>query len=584
MDFRILGPVEVLSEGQQLRLAGQKQRALLAYLLLHANGAVPAERLLDELWPEPPSGGAAALQSQVSRLRKILGERIVSTGSGYAIRIEPGELDLERFRSLLAEAGATGDPAQRSQALRSAEGLWRGTPLDGVEAPFAAAETAALEDLRLAALEDRIEADLELGRDGELVSELAALVQRYPLRERLRANLILALYRSGRQADALETYRETRRILNDELGLEPSPTLRELERAILRHDPALARVRRPTAAPAATKPSRRRASIVAAIALLMLVSAAAAAVTLTRGHGHAPQAAPTSSVQPQQNTSPAGRAHIKSTEATSSGATRRHTPKSRVHVTIRSALPPRRTTPTTTTAPTARTQSTPAAATPPARKASKPASKPVTISDDFAGNQIDGTIWLPTRFGTGWTMAEQNGHLEFTFTPSTAGDSRDGDYGGLVGTLCKFPGDFDAHVHFTLAEWPAGNGITAELASFLGRRQDGWAIARRSAAQWGEQYTSYTATATSVQLDDLSGTLRIARRDGIVTAYFRHNGRWDSLTSGRNTGLAVIGVSAIGGPGYNIGPFGGERVVVDFDHFSATGSSPICPPGSQPSA
>src|SRR5262249_3097224 len=198
MDFRILGPLEVVSQGQQVRLAGQRQRALLAYLLLHANEAVPAERLVDELWAEPPRGGPPALQSQISRLRKLLGARIVPAGSGYALRMGPGELDLERFRSLLGEAGATADPARRSLGLRRAEALWRGAPLDGVEAPFAVTEVGALEELRLAALEDRIEADLELGRDAELVSELAAFVRRYPLRERLRASLILPFYRSGR--------------------------------------------------------------------------------------------------------------------------------------------------------------------------------------------------------------------------------------------------------------------------------------------------------------------------------------------------------------------------------------------------
>lgn len=166
MDFRILGPVEVFSDGQQVRLSGPRQQALLAYLLVHANEAVPADRLPDELWPEPPRGGLAALQTQISRLRKLLGDRIVSTGSGYAIRVEPGELDLERFRSLLAQAGATRNPAERSTTLRAAEELWRGAPLDGLEAPFATAETAGLEELRLAALEDRIEADLELGRTG----------------------------------------------------------------------------------------------------------------------------------------------------------------------------------------------------------------------------------------------------------------------------------------------------------------------------------------------------------------------------------------------------------------------------------
>jgi DNA-binding SARP family transcriptional activator len=223
LDFRILGPVEVFAEGQPLALGGQRQRALLAYLLLHANGVVAGERLLDELWFEIPGGGLAALQTQVSRLRRILGDRIVTTGSGYSIRLEQGELDLDRFRSLLADAGAAADASERSLQLRAADALWRGAPLAGLDVPFAAAEAAGLDELRLAALEDRIEADLELGHDGECASELSGLIARHPLRERLRAQLILALYRSGRQADALEAYRQTRQMLDDELGLEPEP-------------------------------------------------------------------------------------------------------------------------------------------------------------------------------------------------------------------------------------------------------------------------------------------------------------------------------------------------------------------------
>ena len=175
MDFRILGPVEVMTRGKQLRLGGPRQRALLAYLLLHANETVAAERLLDELWFDAPSGGSAALQTQVSRLRRILVDRIATAGSGYSIRVEPGELDLERFRALLAEAGAAEEPRARSRLLRDADALWHGAPLAGLDVPFAAGEAAALEELRLAAVEDRIEADLAAGLDGELVSELSGV-------------------------------------------------------------------------------------------------------------------------------------------------------------------------------------------------------------------------------------------------------------------------------------------------------------------------------------------------------------------------------------------------------------------------
>jgi DNA-binding SARP family transcriptional activator len=598
MDFRILGPVEVVSEGQQVSLAGQRQRALLAYLLVHANEAVPAERLLDELWMEQPRGGVAALHSQISRLRKLLGDRIVSSGSGYAIRIEPDELDLERFRSLLAEAGTTADPAERSTALRSAEGLWRGVPLDGVEAPFAAAEAAALEELRLAALEDRFEADLELGRNGELISELSALVQHHPLRERLRAQLILALYRSGRQADALAAYRETRCILNDELGLEPSPALRELERGILRHDPALVRSRQTAAATPVAPPSRRRALLVAAAVLAALVGSAGAAIILTRGGGHPPHAAlaSTPSVRAHHSAHPVPRAESPATTGTS--AKRSHTQARRSHISSRStpaaarrtvpatAAPPARTqkhappsTPTTTSA----AQTTTAARSPPARRASKPAPKPVTISDTFVGGQLDGTIWYPIHEGTGWDMSQHDGHLEFSFSSSATPGGQYNTFGGHIGTLCKFPANFDARVDYTLVTWPAGNGIQALLWAFFAPDNEGWQVWRWSSANWGELIGSYTGpgAAGSVVLDDQNGTLRLVRRNGLVTAYFLHKGAWQPLTSGRNTSLATIAVGASLGNGDNIG-FGGQPVVVDFDNFSVTGVNPICPPGTQP--
>src|SRR6266576_1994769 len=195
MDFRILGPVEVMTGGKQLRLGGPRQRALLAYLLLHANETVAADRLLDELWFDAPSGGLAALQTQVSRLRRILVDRIATAGSGYSIRVKPGELDLERFRALLAEAGAAEEPRTRSRLLRD--------------------------------------------------------------------------------ADALSEYRETRRALDEDLGLQPGPALRELEQAILRHDPSLTAVSVPAAraAPESTEPSpaRRRRRIVAVAAVLLLL-------------------------------------------------------------------------------------------------------------------------------------------------------------------------------------------------------------------------------------------------------------------------------------------------------------------------
>ena len=243
MEFRILGPLEVIEEDGVLPLTGAKQRALLAVLLLHANEVVSSDRLIDDLWGEtPPESGVTALQVRVSQLRKALEQgaaKLETRSPGYLIRVRPDELDLHRF-SRLAEEADGAEPAVAAEKLRLALSLWRGPPLaDFAYEPFAQAPSARLEELRLAALEKRIEADLALGRHAELVGELESLVGEHPLRERLRAQLMLALYRSRRQAEALAAYQATRRTLVEELGIEPSPALQELEKAILRQDSAL---------------------------------------------------------------------------------------------------------------------------------------------------------------------------------------------------------------------------------------------------------------------------------------------------------------------------------------------------------
>lgn len=243
MEFRILGPLEVVDDGRPLALGGPRQRALLGLLLTRANEVVSADRLIDELWgAHPPRAATNALQYHVSQLRKALAptEAVVTQEPGYVIRVGPSELDLLRFESLVDEAHKE-PPEAAARLLREALDLWRGPPLaDLARESFAQTEIVGLEELRLRALELRIDADLALGRHGELVAELEALAREHPLRERLRAALMRALYASGRQAEALEVYRQARTMLVDELGIEPSPELQELERAILRQDPALA--------------------------------------------------------------------------------------------------------------------------------------------------------------------------------------------------------------------------------------------------------------------------------------------------------------------------------------------------------
>jgi DNA-binding SARP family transcriptional activator len=249
MEFRILGPLEVADGDQIVALAGAKQRALLAILLLNANQVVSSDRLIDELWGgHSPESGRTALQVLMSKLRKALGDAgvlLVTRQPGYLIRLERDQLDLRRFERLVEEAYAV-DPPVAAAKLREALALWRGSALDDLAyESFAQPAIGRLEELRLAVLEKRIDADLAFGRHGDLVPELEGLVAEHPLREGLRAQLMLALYRCGRQADALAAYQAARRTLLDELGIEPSPPVRELEQAILRQAPSLELARAP---------------------------------------------------------------------------------------------------------------------------------------------------------------------------------------------------------------------------------------------------------------------------------------------------------------------------------------------------
>jgi DNA-binding SARP family transcriptional activator/ABC-type transport system substrate-binding protein len=251
MRFGLLGPLEVRTDEKVLRLGGAKQRALLAILLVHANEVVSRDRLIEEIWPDRPPGGAAhSLDHQISRLRKVLDppDTLVTQSGGYMLRANPGDIDVHRFEENLErgrQANAAGNPTEALATLDSALDLWRGPALAQIaDEPLLCVEAQRLEELRLTALEERSDARLALGEHHHLVAELDALVQRHPLRERLRAQLMLALYRSGRQAEALRVYADARRALVDELGLEPGPELQQLEQSILRHDPSLAARRR----------------------------------------------------------------------------------------------------------------------------------------------------------------------------------------------------------------------------------------------------------------------------------------------------------------------------------------------------
>jgi DNA-binding SARP family transcriptional activator/DNA-binding beta-propeller fold protein YncE len=276
MEFRILGPLEFVDGDTIIRPQAAKQRALLGVLLLQPNEVVSSERLIDELWGErPPATAAKTLQTYVSQLRRLLGADVIATRPpGYVLRVEEDAVDAARFRRLTAEGRrlvADGKYEQAHAAYVEGLALWRGLPLaDVVFESFARNEVERLEEERVAALTERIDCELALGRHDDVIAELKTLVKQYPLRERLWAQLMLALYRSGRQADALAVYQDARRTFVDQLGLEPSRELQNLERAILTHEatlqppPPVARER-----PRQRQRRRQRALVVAMVALLV---------------------------------------------------------------------------------------------------------------------------------------------------------------------------------------------------------------------------------------------------------------------------------------------------------------------------
>ena len=296
MEFHLLGELEVVDGDRAVPLGQGRRRALLALLLLHRNEIVPAERLIDELWDgRPPATAAKGLQVQISQLRKDLvplgaanGTALLTRSNGYVLEVGPDDVDVTRFERALSEgeqAMAEGRPDRAAARLREGLNLWRGPPLvDFTYEPFAQAEIARLEELRLTALERRIEADLALGRHRQVVAELEALVRAHPLREGLRGRLMLALYRCGRRAEALDAYRDGRRRTVAELGLEPGQELRALEAQVLEDSPELAPPRRDGLL--GTR-SARRAPILILAAGVLLAAAALAALLREGGAGSA---------------------------------------------------------------------------------------------------------------------------------------------------------------------------------------------------------------------------------------------------------------------------------------------------------
>jgi DNA-binding SARP family transcriptional activator/basic membrane lipoprotein Med (substrate-binding protein (PBP1-ABC) superfamily) len=291
MSFHVLGPLEVRVDGEELAIGGAKQRAVLAVLLLHEGEVVPVARLVDEVWgDDPPPSAAHTLESYISRLRQLLsarGPRLVRRGAGYAIELDGASLDARDFAALHEQAllaVAMEDHASVVDITAAALAMWRGPALADVALASAGrAEADRLEELRLRTYELRFDAELGLGRDEQAIGELRKLVAQNPYRERFVAQLMLALYRAGRHAEALDVYEHTRRRLDDDLGLQPSTDLQQLSGQVVRQDPAL---RRPAPSPSAfTRPSpvRERTRRVAVLAVTGAVVAAALALTASGG-------------------------------------------------------------------------------------------------------------------------------------------------------------------------------------------------------------------------------------------------------------------------------------------------------------
>ena len=587
MEFLVLGPLEVRRDGESVELRGAKRRALLALLILHANEVVRTDRLVDDLWGEhPPENAAAALHSHVSRLRKALGGHVLVTKPwGYVLRANPETIDLLQFEALVAEA-RTLAAQERRERLRDALALWRGPALADVAAePSLVGEVARLEELRLSALEQRIDTDLELGGEPGLVAELESLVATHPLRERLRGQLILALYRAGRQAEALEAYRETRRVLVEELGIEPSPELRELEQAILRQDPAL--VVAPPPAAAAGRPDDPRSRwrwprspLVIAAGLLLLGAAGAAAAILVSGGGPAERSAAepltteattaaghpiavTTGGKEERLPQPDRRGHTV-TQVTTAAVTTTQKPahKPRPKQQQPPPPPPRQRTTVTRTDPQQTTTHT-------TTRAQTRRDWVYWIEDDFEDPAFDSLMWRSGQNGGGISTDERNGRLEFAIDPQAAPQT--GGFGADYTTQCTLSQDFDVRVDFQLLTWPPKNGLTVFLSPAFQGSTIWTFVSRKGAPHNGsetERYSTgiYGHVPPEVPAVDTSGALRMARVGKYITTYYRWRDQWVRLGRAYAAGIVrlVLGVAA------NAPEFGSQPALVAFDNFRAT--------------
>lgn len=562
MEFRILGTLQVCDGGAEVPVRGTKQRALLGILLLKPNQPVSEDVLIESLWGDEPSARAADnLHVLVSRLRRVLGtDRLLREGTGYVIRIDEGELDVATFERLRGEG-----------KLREALELWRGDPLaDFTYEGWAQNEIRRLEELRLATLEERIERDLAAGVDGELVGELQGLVAEHPLREALRRHLIVALYRSERQAEALEAYRDARRMLDEELGLEPSPALRELEGAVLRHDPSL---ERPRVLPAVAAMRRRRAALATAAAALAGGFAAAiiAIQLIENGADRRVAAAASTTTQAKAQTAPStSTTRVVVVRERMQPAPPKKTSRPRKHP---SPLPVNPPAPAPIPQPPPPPPRPPPPTQPPQRKTKPkpvPTPTPVEISDNFNDGVLDPTIWHEIATGTGIEIAERNGRLEIEFAADGVPGGEFNVLGAHYGTQCRFPNNFDARVDYELLEWPPENGVLVQLnAWFTSGPQLGLA---RQSQTWGEWYSSFWGNSTSTRRTlDTKGTLRIRRVGSLFMTYHKNGAEWLPLGSARSDAAPMISIQA-----FAMAQFGHKAVRVALDDFAMTATRPAC--------
>jgi DNA-binding SARP family transcriptional activator len=601
MEYSLLGPLEVSDGDRPLQLGGSKRRALLALLILNANEVVSTDRLAEELWGvDAPSNAAGSIHNHVSRLRKELGSEILATHRwGYVLRAHPDSIDLNRFEQTVAEAEAL-PAAERAKRLAEALALWRGQPLaDLAFEPAVSSHIARLEERRSAVLEQRIDADLEAGRNVELVGELELLVAASPLREHFRWQLILALYRSGRQAEGLEVYRETRRLLADELGLEPSLELRDLERAVLRQDPALAL---PKAAAESivvdrTWRARRRAraAMIATLALAALTAAGyALAMVAWTSPKDTPRAAATQSLPPAATPL----VHRQSTRADLTTQVRRRLPTRSHHRPVRAkavrSVPPAAVVASpapvavTTTAVAVTTTATQtnrggvqakptssSKAHPPTMTARPPpTTRPPTTSSPTTTSAPRGppTLADAKEWWTGGndeqiTVTQADGVV----TVAVSAAAPDG-FNASVRTRCRAEGDFDAEVSFHLLQWPGTDGISVTLmAADLG----GLNTYRTDA--FGESYGAWIPQSggTVTAATGNSGTLRLARTGSQFAGSFKDGTTWVTIFSGPGpTQATAIQLGVFNQT--NVGAFGGQPATVSFDSFTLNAATLDC--------